>query len=208
MRRLALALAVLTIASSSVQAQQISYRNGQSVCCFGASSTLTYGQTFTALGNSLNDFSFWVGDARLFGSGTADAFVYAWDATNRRATGGALFSGSLTYSAANAVTMYTVNTTGTSLTTGQVYVAFWTGTSQFANSLGWEGGYGNTYGGGEFVYTNNDYTSAQWSDVGSDFDVSFEANFATTTVPEPMSFVLVGTGLLGVAFARRRRSNA
>ncbi len=204
MRRLALALAALTIASSSAQAQQISYRNNSSVCCFGANSTYTYGQTFTALGNSLNDFSFWVNG--FGGTGTADAFVYAWDATSGVATGSALFSGNVTFGSGNSYSQYTVNTAGTSLTTGQVYVAFWTGTS--GATAQWEGGYGDTYAGGQFVYTNSGYTTQQWSDVGSAFDVSFEANFADTTVPEPMSFVLVGTGLLGVAFARRRRSNA
>lgn len=196
---------------------------------FGKPSIATFGQTFTAptTGSLLQGFQFYLAnDVEDGGNGgflNFRGYIMAWDAANGHATGPVLFSSAArtgnpldTYS--TAFSMFGIPG-GVTLNPGGAYVAFLsasgltpTGNPDFALENMEAGA---AYAGGQWVYNDNGDDSASlstttWNNADGDQDAAFSAQFAqaAVTTPEPSEFVLLASGLSGLAGIlklRRRR---
>lgn len=182
------ALAAVVLAAPAV-AQNIDttpFWNGTTyISSFGRPNTATYGQTITADNSSRRLTSFTFNVMRTSGADIPfQAYVYAWDSVNQRATGSALFGSPVLTISANTYVAYTVPTGMLSLTPGQQYVLLFTTTNiPGANGNANYGSVGtNTrYAGGQFVFINNgtlglgSLTSTQWNFIAQ--DLAFSATF-------------------------------
>ena len=169
-----LAAIILTLIASSAVAQNSintipSWDGTNFLSEFGVIDTATYGQTISVGAGSspLQSFTFQIGfcgpqPVTLRGE------VYAWDGTNNRATGPALFeSAPQSVPAANGYTAVTFNAGGVNLSAG-TYVLFASTSRDQAGapaSLCRWGALTNntTYAGGQFVYINNGPNPGQWT---------------------------------------------
>jgi len=186
---------------------------------FGETNTATYGQTFTTpIGeNSLDSFTFYLNDNVNPDFVDFEAYVYAWDSGNFRATGSALFSsGPYSTTGAAGFEAFTINTGGVSLAPGAQYVAFFTASNLFDGANGtaaWSSRPDNPYTGGEFVFLNNGsnfaaLTSTTWTGdwQSVDSDLAFRMEFGLgAQVPEPSILALLGASMAAFGFAGRRR---
>lgn len=186
---------------------------------FGEPGTATYGQMFTVAGpdTQLDSFSFRFDD-RLSPTapGTVDfaAYVFAWDGV--KVVGPQLYASAQVSSTNNGGTggfeLFTFNTGGLNLTAAQQYVAFVSTLFFFDGVISasfWQFSIGDAYSGGRFVLNpnNSDFgqlTSTAWTDVGVG-DLWFRANFSAP-VPEPGTLALIGLGLAGIGYQRRKRA--
>ena len=177
-------------------------------------STQTYGQTFRtpAVDTKLDNFAVWLQSEDV--AFEMKAYVYAWG--GQKATGSALFTSGILFAPTGELTKTIVQIGGLNLVAGNAYVFF-------LSTSGLEGfGKGgmecaldcsDAYTDGAFVFQiNGDDTSTWTSEDWRNFegeDLRFEANFSAgdqNVVPEPSTYLLTASGLLGLgAIARRRR---
>ena len=162
----------------------------------------------------LNDFSVFV-NGHVGGPVNFRTYLFAFDGTY--ATGPALFT-SAVQSATNSAPpaqMFTFATTGLSLTPGGLFLAVMQNVDDGGLIVGYAqpsgGSYGDNYAGGQFYGgssrdnpAGSTYTPIQFAPGN---DLEFVAHFSAadvTVTPEPASFVLLATGLLGILAVRYR----
>jgi len=195
-----------------------------SISPFGSPQTGVYGETFTAPGGALTDYTFFVNT-----SGPLDVVgqVYAWNgsltggAGSQGATGPALFtSAQFTINGANGFQAVTVNTGALGLTAGQNYVALLAAVTQNFNAGVWGMatpffGHPGVAGDGGFNFYNYDVgslgeiNSNNWDDFADFGSSAWTAHFAGGA-PEPAEWALMlaGFGLAGASLRARKRAAA
>lgn len=227
MKRLVLIGSLLaTPLAAQTTIETTSFWNGSfNVFPFGKPETATYGQSFTVpVGDDvLQSFSFFLRDIGAGNQLLFQGYVSAWDGTAFHLTGPLLYTSGIQNGppAGGGFTRYDFVTGGTTLVSGQVYIAFLSVSGHFGDiapaEAGTDWGYlgVNEYAGGGFWFQNSldDFSvlsTNEWTSFGGD-DLAFELQFdqgGPTVIPEPATVVLLGTGL-GILLlgARRRRKS-
>ncbi len=186
------------------------------------------GQSFTAAGSTLSEFGFYAA-SNWSGNATFQALLYKLSGS--AVVGSALYSSPLLSYTSVTTGWLDFLTGGTSLTTGDVYIALLAPVSVTGGiavmDVGTEAG--DAYAGGAGAYswatlplTDAALHSASWNPLGSltgkpghDFalrvDYQWQGDVLTefvVTTPEPGSIALVATGLIalvGAGHLRRKR---
>jgi hypothetical protein len=177
---------------------------------FGNPNTATYGETFSAPtsgGTSLTSFSFYMGNPYVPGDIQLSAYIATWTGSN---IGTVLYSSPMVDYANIGDAELTFDTGGLALTGGADYVAFLSVSGYYGDSAGESYlSSGGGIPGGSFVYDNNggDFAALStdtWSGPNSP-DLAIDAEFgSSSSIPEPGTVTLLGTGLVGLVALRRR----
>jgi hypothetical protein len=182
--------------------------NGFSASPFGNPHTATYGQTFALPGGDgvLNSWTFTLDN--VSNPFAMEFMVGTWDTTTNHMTGSALYqSPSVDTTTGSANYTFTPNVT---LAPGQEYVAFLTvSNSPGAGTASMPLNSTNAYADGGFFFLNNGTDTSQWTSTAWDNftnnDAAFTATFSPSSVPEPGTLAMFGTGALGLLGAFRHR---
>jgi hypothetical protein len=203
---------------------QVSVGTNDGSTNYGDNGGHTLGQLITAPTDAsvLKQFSFWI--ARGSPDILFHAYVMGWDATSTRPTGSILYeSPAVAGTGSSFFTQFTFEPGHLQLSPNQVYALFLS-PLRYArtNALGPYGEVAfkasESYAGGQaVVFENGGYNTdlalelqrSEWVVAPGGRDLTFEAQFGADVAhvtPEPMSIVLLGSGLGALAgFARKRR---
>lgn len=226
-QKVLLGIALILGMATASQAQTIStlssWDGTNDITSFGVPNTATFGQTVIVPAGAqvLSGFSFQVS---IFSGGpiTARGLVYAWDATNQRATGTALFtSAPVAISSTSFAPLNFSITPPITVTSGQQLVIFATTSldqPQAESASAWGSVNGMVYPNGEFVYQSNGTDTAQWTgQAWSNFsfaDLAFTARFdaaqTAATIPTLSEWMLIwlmnALAMAGLIQIYRRRT--
>jgi len=179
-----------------------SWDGSQLVSSFGYPNTATYGETFTAPGSALYDFTV---EMKLPSTATFQGYLFAWDGT--KATGSALYtSGVKSTTGSGSFEAVTFDVGGVPLTPGANYVFFASTAEDNGSGYGQWGLVNGDSNGGNFVYLNNGTAASQWTTTPwtswSGQSSALTADFAPT--PEPATLALAGLGGLALLLRKRK----
>jgi hypothetical protein len=227
MRKILVTAASLIVLVSPLRAQTtIGAASNTSVGAFtrGSSGFQSVGQSFTVppINTTLSTFTLSVSSFFNGGALRFDAYVFAFDATNRRIAGSSLWSALNIAGSSNefAFDARSFNTGNLSLTGGSTYMFLLTTSNQGSGvpldaSVLLGANDANGYAGGALWIASNGssfsalQSTGAFSTVDGVTDAGFSALFvAGTVVPEPATLFLTAAGLLILAGARTRRRSA
>lgn len=205
-----LAFSVAAVADTNIDTTP---QANSTILFWGNPNTATYGQTITVgSDNILNSFTFYLrgGQATAF-----RGYVMQWNGSS--ATGPVVWSsGNQLYTPpASGFQAEQMNTGGVTLQVGDQYVLFFSTSEVYDpnqnSGVTFQSVAGHdAYNGGLFVFNNNGgnfgaLTTTGWAQnwQGQGDDLSFQADLTST--PEPGSLFLLGSGLVGLGGAVRRK---
>jgi PEP-CTERM motif len=200
------------------------WNGSDTISSFGYPNTATYGEAITtpAGGTNVSSFSFWLSEAVGF---QFQAFIAPWDNNNYLIPGGlagvSYLSSVQTVTNSNLV-QYTLSGVNLAVTPGTIYMFGVTIDNVYNHDAQYGAGVmgGDLFAGGNSTYYfawNNDsgdgsLLGANWNNEGcannggscgqAAWLVTYNGSGST---PEPSSFILLGTGALGLFGVVRRK---
>lgn len=221
-----LVLVALAALPASAQINTYPGWNGSdTICCIGYPNTATYGEAITtpAGASNVSSFSFWMQQSVGF---QFQAFIGAWDNNNYLIPGGLAgveYLSPITTVTNGNLVQYTFSGVNAPVTPGTIYMFGVTIDNVYNNDAQFSAGTmgGDLFAGGNSTYYfawNNDSGNGSllgqnWNNEGCADNggacgqAAFLVNYGQSSgsTPEPSSFILFGSGVIGLAGVLRRK---